>query len=71
VQYRCYFLNWDSHFESVKDLVCADDDAAELVARDLLDEQPKSFGAELWKAGRFVAKLDRRSENLGKKIPAG
>jgi hypothetical protein len=53
--YRVYSVGRDGHFVSVKEISCADDADAMLMAWCLLDPRP----VEVWEHARFVGTLAR------------
>ena len=59
VAYRCYILDVEDHILQAHDLDCENDAEAEAAAKLLLTRDPYHRGAEVWKATRRVAKLDR------------
>lgn len=52
--YRAYFIGRDGHFEKAIDLDCANDEAAQESARQLVD----GHDVELWQRDRRIAKFE-------------
>jgi len=52
--YRCYLLDEQLHIASAQVVVCSDDEAAKLRAREILAGQPAFRGVELWEMDRRV-----------------
>jgi hypothetical protein len=52
--YRCYVLDASNDIASVALIRCPDDDAAKLRAHDILAEDPKFRGVEVWQRARQV-----------------
>jgi hypothetical protein len=52
-QYRAYIIGPDGHIQERIDLICADDDAAEARARNLVN----GHDVELWQLDRRIAKF--------------
>jgi hypothetical protein len=48
--YRAYIIGWDGHILSAVDLFCADDDAANERAKQLVD----GHDVELWQLDRKI-----------------
>jgi hypothetical protein len=52
--YRCYLLDATDHIASVKLIECPDDDAAKLIAHNILAAEPEFSAVELWDLARQV-----------------
>ena len=52
-QYRAYVIGKDGHFEKAVELDCADDQAAQEYAKQLVD----GHDVELWQQDRRIAKF--------------
>ncbi len=52
--YRCYLLDEQLHIASAQVVVCSDDEAAKLRAREILADRPAFRGVELWEMDRRV-----------------
>ena len=50
-EYHAYFLKEDGHIEQRLDLVCLDDEAAKVRAKQLVD----GHDVELWQLDRYIA----------------
>jgi hypothetical protein len=61
--YRAYIIGRDGHFHCSLPLDCADDEAAIVAAKQLVD----GHDVELWQQDRKIAKLDRVSAPPGAK----
>jgi hypothetical protein len=57
ITYRFFLLDADSHISSAAVIVCADDAAAKLQAREILAKRPDCHAIEVWE-------LDRRVQTL-------
>jgi hypothetical protein len=62
VGYRCYILDAEDHILQGYDLDCQTDEQAEAGAERLLARDPYYRSAEVWKATRRVARLERPAE---------
>ena len=51
--FRIYLVGRDGHFQSAKDIECADDQEAIQNAQQLVD----GHDVELWERGRFITRL--------------
>jgi hypothetical protein len=60
IGYRCYVLDAEDHILQAHDLDCDNDAHATTVAEKLLGQDPYYRFAEVWKATRRIAKLERR-----------
>jgi hypothetical protein len=60
IGYRCYVLDAEDHILQAHDLDCESDEHAAALAETLLHQDPYYCFAEVWKATRRVAKLERR-----------
>jgi predicted dinucleotide-binding enzyme len=60
--YRCYLLDEQLHIASARVVVCSDDEAAKLRAREILAGQPGFRGVELWEMDRRV-EIDASSDD--------
>ena len=61
IAYRCYVLDAEDHILQAHDLDCENDEHAAMLAEALLHQDPYYRFAEVWKATRRVAKLERRA----------
>ncbi len=59
VDYRCYILDAEDRIVQAHDLECATDADAQTTAEGLLTRDPYHRGAEVWRATRRVARLER------------
>lgn len=59
VAYRCYILDAENHIVQAHDLDCDTDAQAVSTAEGLLARDPYHRAAEVWRATRRVAKLER------------
>ena len=55
-EYRAYIIGPDGHIQRRIDLFCADDDAAKVRAKAMVD----GHAIELWQEARKVAQFDPR-----------
>jgi hypothetical protein len=55
--YRFYLLDGRGHVLEVRDFACADDDAAEALARRIVNEEANVRGVEAWLKPRLVAQI--------------
>lgn len=62
IGYRCYVLDAEDHILQAHDLDCENDAHAATVAETLLSQDPYYRFAEVWKATRRIAKLERHAE---------
>src|SRR5262245_59792456 len=58
-EYRCYILDVENHIVQAHDIACETDAQAELTAAAMLAQDPYRHAAEVWRATRRVAKLQR------------
>jgi len=54
--YRAYFIGRDGHFKKAVDLDCADDAAAKVAAKQLVDGRD----VELWQRDRRITKFEAK-----------
>jgi hypothetical protein len=66
--YRCYILDAEDHIVQAHELECETDGAARTTAGDLLGRDPYYRRAELWRAARRIAQLER---DVGVFLPSG
>jgi len=66
--YRCYILDAEDHIVQAHELECATDTAARTTAGDLLCRDPYYRRAEVWRAARRIARLER---DVGEFLPSG
>jgi hypothetical protein len=52
--FRIFLLNAQSHITSAQVVMCHDDDAAKLRAREILAANPSCHGVEAWERDRRV-----------------
>jgi len=57
-EYRAYLLKEDGHVIHRHDLVCPDDEAAKVLAKQLVD----SHDVELWERARHIATFKRTAQ---------
>ena len=66
--YRCYILDAEDHIVQAHELECETDTTARTTAEALLTQDPYYRRAEVWRAARRIARLER---DAGPFLPRG